>query len=114
MTAREITSPHILGGGDLNSYNIKWLAASSASGSAALPGTTNVISRVLGGLQFDTSFSMNPQYEGCNMTDGCTNAGDPIISPEQAFYNALEVYFDGTSVGGFYGVVSSNLPMNYA
>jgi hypothetical protein len=115
MTAMEITSSNILGGGGLNSYNVKWLAASSASGSAALPGTTNVISRVLGGLQFDTSFSMDPQFEGCNMTGGCTNAGDPIISPEQAFYNALQVYFDGSSVGASYGTNDSSgtLPLNY-
>jgi hypothetical protein len=115
MKAMEITMTNILGDGDLNSYAMKWLAASSASGSAALPGTTNVISRVLGGLQFDTSFSMDPQYEGCNMTDGCTNAGDPIISPEQAFYNALQVYFDDTSVGASYGTNDSSgaLPLNY-
>jgi hypothetical protein len=115
MTAMEITRTNILGDGDLNSYAMKWLAASSASGSAPLPGTTNVISRVFGGLQFDTSFSLDPQYEGCNMSDGCMNAGDPIISPEQAFYNALQVYFDGTSVGASYGTNDSSgaLPLNY-
>jgi hypothetical protein len=116
MTAMEISRPHlILGGGDLGSYDVKWLAGSSPSGSATLPGTTNVISRVLGGLQFDTSFSKDPQYEGCNMTDGCTNAGDPMISPEQAFYNALQVYFDGTSVGASYGTNDSSgaFPLNY-
>jgi hypothetical protein len=102
---------HPLGGGDLDAHGIKWLAQNTTSGSAPLPGTSNVVSRVLGGLQFDTSFSMSPQTEGCPQLDGCST-NNPI-SPEQAFYNVLQVYFDGTRVGGAYGVIASNLPLNY-
>ncbi len=102
---------HPLGGGDLDAHGIKWLAQNTTSGSAPLPGTSNVVSRVLGGLQFDTSFSMSPQTEGCPQLDGCPT-NNPI-SPEQAFYNVLQVYFDGTRVGGAYGLIASNLPLNY-
>jgi hypothetical protein len=110
LAAAEILNNDVLGGGDLTSYGIKWLAQSSASGNATLSGTSNAISRVLGGLQFDTSFSGDPLDEGCNEPDGCTN-GAP--SPEQAFYNVMEVYFDGTAEGGAYGVTNGNLPLNY-
>jgi hypothetical protein len=72
-----------------------------------------VVSRVLGGLQFNTGFSSNPQTEGCNDTNGCSGTNDPMISPEQAFYNVLQVYFDGTRVGGSYNVTPGNLPLNY-
>ena len=102
---------HPLGGGDLDAHGIKWLAQSTSTGTAPLPGTSNVVSRVLGGLQFDTSFSASPQTEGCPQLGGCPT-NDPI-SPEQAFYNVLQVYFDGTLVGGDYGVTASNLPLNY-
>ncbi|HEV7924858.1 MAG TPA: hypothetical protein VGR14_05860 [Verrucomicrobiae bacterium] len=102
---------HPLGGGDLDAHGIKWLAQSTPSGSAPLPGTSNVVSRVLGGLQFDYSFSMSPQTEGCPQLGGCPT-NDPI-SPEQAFYNVLRAFFDGTQVGGSYGVTTSNLPLNY-
>jgi hypothetical protein len=60
-------------------------------------------------LQFKDAFSLNAQTEGCNQTGGCTN----YISPEQAFYNVLQVYFDGTGVGAAYGVTPGNLPLNY-
>ncbi len=102
---------HPLGGGDLDAHGIKWLAQSTSTGSAPLPGTSNVVSRVLGGLQFDTSFSASPQTEGCPQLGGCPT-NNPI-SPEQAFYNVLQVYFDGTAVGGAYGVMAGNLPLNY-
>jgi len=103
---------HPLGGGDLDAHGIKWLAQNTSTGSAPLPGTSNVVSRVLGGLQFDTSFSASPQTEGCPQLGGCPT-NNPI-SPEQAFYNVLQVYFDGTPVGAAYGVTASNLPLNYA
>jgi hypothetical protein len=101
-----------LGPRDLGSYGIKWLAESTSSGFARLPGTDSVVSRMLGGLQFNTGFSSHPQTEGCNQTNNCpTNIS--IISPEQAFYNVLQVYFDGTRVGGSYGVTNGGLPLNY-
>jgi len=109
-TASELQNHDVSGGDDLDSYSVKWLAQSSASGFALLPGTTNVISRVLGGLQFMTSFSGDPLDEGCNESDNCTN-GAP--SPEQAFYNVMQVYFDGTAAGSVYDVTNGNLRLNY-
>jgi hypothetical protein len=104
---------HPLGGGDLGSFGIKWLAQSSASGNAPLPGTSNVVSRVLGGLQTGGTITPNAQTEGCNQLGGdCTN----YISPEQAIYNVLTTYFDGTPAGSYYGpspILSSNRPLNY-
>jgi hypothetical protein len=107
-----------LGGRSLGSYGIKWLAETSASGNTILPGATNSLSRVLGGLQFVGGFSTDTLGEGCNEPGGCpTNYS---MSPEQAFYNVMEVFFDGTPVGSNYGspygtppVVTSNLPLNY-
>jgi hypothetical protein len=98
-----------LGPADLDSYGIKWLASSTSNTLAQLPGTGSAVSRVLAGLQFKDAFSVNPQAEGCNESGGCTN----YISPEQAFYNVLQVYFDGTSVGGAYGVTPGDLSLNY-
>ena len=108
---------HPLGGGDLGSYGIKWLAQNTTSGNAPLPGTSNIVSRVLGGLQVGGNdlgaiITQNPDTEGCSLVFGdCTN-----ISPEQAIYNVLTTYFDGTPLGSNYGIppiVSSNLPLNY-
>jgi hypothetical protein len=107
---------HPLGGGDLGSYGIKWLAQNSSSGNSPLPGTSNVVSRVLGGLQTGGTITPNADTEGCNQFGGgCTN-----LSPEQAIYNVLTVFFDGTPVGSNYGspygtppIITSNLPLNY-
>ena len=110
LTASQINL-HPLGGGDLGSYGVKWLAQNTSTGSAPLPGTSNVVSQVLGGLQLDSAIAANPQSEGCNQPGGCpTNAP---ISPQQAIYNVLQVCFDGTSLGGSYFVTASNLPLNY-
>ena len=107
-----------LGGGDLGGYGIKWLAQNTTSGNSPLPETSNVVSRVIGGLQTVDSITQNTQTEGCNQPGGCPT-NDPV-SPEQAIYNVLTVYFDGTPVGSNYGsrygtppVVASNLPLNY-
>jgi hypothetical protein len=106
---------HPLGGGDLDAHGIKWLAQSTTSGNAPLPDSTNVVSRVLGGLQVGGGggvITQNTDTEGCPQIDGgCSN-----ISPEQAIYNVLTTYFDGTPVGTNYGtgsIVSSNFPLNY-
>jgi hypothetical protein len=102
-----------LGGRTLGSYGIKWLAETSASGNSILPGATNSLSRVLGGLQFVGGFSTDTVGEGCNAPEGCPT-NDPI-SPEQAFYNVMQVFFDGTTIGGAYGAKDSDgtLPLNY-
>jgi hypothetical protein len=117
MSAQGIHS-HPLGGGDLGEHNIKWLAQNTASGNTPLPGTTNILSRVLGGLQVGGDMGMatiteHPDTEGCPMRNGndCSN-----ISPQQAICNVLTTFFYGTSVGSNYGtppVTSSNLPLNY-
>lgn len=102
-----------LGGRTLGSYGVKWLAEASASGHTILPGATNSLSRVLGGLQFVGGFSTDTVGEGCNVPGGCPS--NAPISPEQAFYNVMEVFFDGTSLGATYGTkdLSGTLPLNY-
>lgn len=57
--------------------------------------------------------TQNPDAEGCPLVFGnCSN-----ISAEQAVYNVLTTFFDGTPLGSNYGiapiVVSSNFPLNY-
>jgi hypothetical protein len=105
---------HPLGGGDLGEYGIKWLSQNTTSGNAPLPGTSNIVSRVLGGLQVGGHMGMavitqNPDTEGCPLVFGnCSN-----ISPEQAICNVLTTYFEGTPEGSNYGIISSNFPLNY-
>jgi hypothetical protein len=36
-----------------------------------------------------------------------------LISPEQAEYNVLKVYFDGTTVASFFGGTPGATPLNY-
>jgi hypothetical protein len=102
-----------LGGRTLGSYGVKWLAETTAGGNTILPGATNSMSRVLGGLQFVGGFSTDTIGEGCNDPEGCPT-NDPM-SPEQAFYNVMEVFFDGTGFGATYGTndLSGTLPLNY-
>jgi hypothetical protein len=109
---------HPLGGGDLGAHGPKWLAANTTSGNAPLPGTTNVVSRVLGGLQVGGGggvITQNTLTEGCNEKGGCPT--NDVISPEQAIYNVLTAFFDGTPLGTNYAssqiIVSSNYPLNY-
>jgi len=118
-----------LGGGDLGSFGIRWWAYVSQSGSEVLPfsGGTQ-ISRMMGGFQSGgiiTDNSTDIEEQGCNVP--LADCG--IIGTEQAFYNFLASYFDGTSVGslrgpGRYGeydgvtyapngIVSGNVPLNY-
>lgn len=105
---------HALGGGDLGDHGIKWLAQNTSSGDAPLPGTSNIVSRVLAGLQVGGDMGMatiteHPDTEGCPLVFGsCSN-----ITPEQAIFNVLTAYFDGTPLGSNYGIVSSNFPLNY-
>jgi hypothetical protein len=63
--------------------------------------------QILGGAQFNTSFSNSPVAEGCLTT--CTTP----ISPEQAEYNVLYVYFYGTPVAATFGGVPGAVPLNY-
>ena len=110
LTAREINFNPLVG--NLGSSGIKLLADYSKSGNAVLPGGTNVVSRVLGGLMFDTSVVSDPVKEGCNDPAGCTNNDAPL--PEQGLENVLEVYFYGTPAGNFYYPGTNvNIPLNY-
>ena len=118
-----------LGGGNLGSYGIRWWALISQSGSAVLPDSGGKpISSMMGGFQSGGIIAANAtdiEEQGCNVP--LADCG--IIGPEQAFYNFLASYFDGTSVGslrgpGHYGeydgvtyapngAVSGNVPLNY-
>lgn len=128
------------------------------SGITAQP--TSTLSQVLGGSQFNTSFSNAPVGEGCladfppDNTDtpvgcvipptcnanGClpvtcipqlclapgvtytslatykTYANVPnnlLIQPEQAEYNVLSIYFNGTPVASSFGSTPGAAPLNY-
>ncbi len=139
--AKAVQSDGLTGSG-LNGpfqLSVKWMSANSASG-APLPGSSTPISRLIGGLQFNTGFVRAPVEEGCKkrftpddwpnipkvclapgvtLADvaGYTNFADVpsvlLISPEQALYNALSHYFEHTVVGDYYGVTAGTAPMNY-
>ena len=70
------------------------------------PGTSPSV-QILGGAQFNTSFSNFPVAEGC-----LTTCSAPI-TPEQAEYNVLYVFFYGTPVAAFFGGVPGAAPLNY-
>ena len=65
--------------------------------------------QILGGAQFNTSFSIDTAVEGCTTKGGCTNG----ISPEQAEYNVLQVFFDGTPAAAAFGGTQGMAPLNY-
>jgi hypothetical protein len=69
--------------------------------------------RVLGGAQFDTSFSKKPANEGCTASCEAASAECQGISPKDALVNVLRVYFDGTPDGAAFGAPKGSTPMNY-
>jgi hypothetical protein len=89
---------------DLDTNGIKWLTTYSASG-LPLPGTFLPVSPILGGLQFDTTFSepRNIEFQGCpdyslRNQDAC----GALTAPE-GLANVLAInYFPGTAVGPFF------------
>jgi uncharacterized protein (TIGR03437 family) len=138
---------------DMGVDSVKRLSGLTAQG--ATPSA-----QVLGGAQFNTSFSNFPVGEGCTATFppdssdtpvGCTipstcngNGCIPVscipqaclaigvteatlapyntyakvpnsdlIPPEQAAYNVLNYYFDGTAVAPTFGGTAGTAPMNY-
>jgi hypothetical protein len=106
------------GGNALSGASVKWLSQSTSAGVSVLPGSPAIVSRMLGGLQFGKSFSLQPSYQGCpTVTGTCT----PIPTPEQALLNTLATFFAGTSFGYDYGtatatngsVTVANAPINY-
>jgi hypothetical protein len=68
---------------------------------------------ILGGAQFNTSFSQKPAAEGCPTSCDAESATCKIITPAQALSNVLSVYFDGTPDGGSYGASKGSTRMNY-
>jgi hypothetical protein len=84
---------------------IKGVKELSSNGSYSPP--------ILGGAQFDTSFSQKPATEGCPAS---CDAAAPIclsITPAQALPNVLSVYFDDTPDGNFYHATNGVARMNY-
>lgn len=88
---------------------IRWIATRAPSAN---------VSRVFGGLQFDTSFSSTAshsnsatsdiQHEGCPVSDTKTNTEPcPGLTPEQSLFNVLRAFFTGTPAAAAYGSSST-------
>jgi len=84
---------------------IKGVKELSSNGSYAPP--------ILGGAQFDTSFSQKPANEGCPASCDAEAAECRSITPVQALPNVLSVYFDDTPDGNFYHSLKGAARMNY-
>lgn len=69
--------------------------------------------RVLGGAQFDTSFSKKPASEGCAASCEAASATCQSVTPKDALVNVLKVYFEGTPAGDAFGAPKGSTPMNY-
>jgi uncharacterized protein (TIGR03437 family) len=139
--------------GNAGVAGVKWLSQNTAQATAPA-------SQILGGAQFNTSFSNGPVGEGClddfppDATDtpvdcvipatcnangclpvdcipqGCLAPGVTyatlaayqtygkvpnalLISPEQAEYNVLSIYFNGTAAAPAFGGIQGSVPLNY-
>jgi hypothetical protein len=68
---------------------------------------------ILGGAQFDTSFSQKPSVEGCPASCDGTTAACRVVTPRDALANVLAVYFDETPAGSLYGASKGATLMNY-
>ncbi|HTQ01729.1 MAG TPA: beta-galactosidase [Casimicrobiaceae bacterium] len=68
---------------------------------------------VLGGAQFDTSFSQKPATEGCKASCDAEAPTCRKVTPAQALNNVLSQYFDGTPAGDRYGASKGAVRMNY-
>jgi hypothetical protein len=114
---------HPLGGGDLATWAVRWLAQTSMNGITVLPGSFTFISKVFGGFQSVggiTSSAANTQAEGCTLPGAEMCSG---LSKEQALYNCMQNFFEGTKLGALYGpgnvynptvsVVAGTIPLNY-
>jgi hypothetical protein len=84
------------GGGSLGAASSKWLAWSTQSGLAQLPGSPAVMSRVIAGLQPVSPIIGYIDAEG-------SYPGHTATTPEQAYDNFLGTIFSGTAAGSFYG-----------
>jgi hypothetical protein len=84
---------------------IKGVKEMASSGSYSPP--------ILGGAQFNTSFSQKPAAEGCKASCKAEAAACQSITAAQALSNVLSVYFDGTPAGDLYGAAKGAARMNY-
>jgi hypothetical protein len=114
-----------LGGGDLGSWGIRWLAQTSENGITVLPGSFAFVSKVFGGFQSTGDITGSPadaQAEGCTLPGN--GQCDVNFSYEQALYNYMQSFFDGTKLGTLYGpgnaddpggpgIVPGMVPLNY-
>jgi len=115
------SSSALKSGPDTNSFDIgqngiKWLAATTASGTAPLPGTPFRMSRMLGGLQFDTSLTANLPIEGCP-NPPLTSFDCSTLNMSQGFNFVMALsYFPGTPAATQYTLsgACSGLPECYA
>lgn len=94
---------------DVGPNGIKWLAATTAAGTAPLPGTGDSMSPVIGGLQMGKSFS-SQKAEGNGLTvaqlEGCPTYPNPAcdVTPSQGFNFVLtDSFFPGTPAAAAYG-----------
>ncbi len=69
--------------------------------------------RMLGGAQFDTSFSQKPANEGCAASCDAATLACRSVTPREALVNVLSVYFDGTPAGDLFGASKGQAQMNY-
>lgn len=119
---------------DLGTNAVKWLSATTAAGTAPLPGTSLHMSRMIGGMQFSHSFSddkpdarlndnTDVQAEGCPTYPKPLCLGPPPLTPSEGFDNVMQLsYFPGTAAGPSWGASSNvtyanwvytNAPMNF-
>jgi hypothetical protein len=70
-------------------------------------------SSVLGGAQFDTSFSQKPANEGCTASCNAEAPACRSVTPAEALSNVLSLYFDGTPDGAQSGAAKGAARMNY-
>ena len=94
---------------DVGPNGIKWLAVTTAAGTAPLPGTGDSMSPVIGGLQMDKSFS-SQKAEGNGLTvaqlEGCPTypSLECDVTPSQGFnYVLTDSFFPGTPAANAYG-----------
>jgi hypothetical protein len=113
---------------DLGPNGIKWLAVTTAAGTAPLPGTGDSMSPVIGGLQMGKSFSsQKPEGNGLTVSqlEGCPDYPNPAcdVTPSAGFNYVLKnSFFPGTPAAPAYGDSAtvaidhfsySNAHMNY-
>jgi hypothetical protein len=92
---------------DLGTNGIKWLASATAGGATALPGTPYNMSQILGGLQFNKSFSLTGTVQATGCPDYTPSNQMPAtcvgLTPAEGLENVLSIsYFPGTAVGPFF------------